>query len=103
MTVTNKLDATAVFNEAVKFWNQQGIPPPCRDIVMLDSESRECLRTFQTYTWAEIENAIKNYDYHLAQTEGWKPPPPYGSIYGFIKKGVAKYFDDDTVIKLFKE
>ena len=99
----NKLDATAVFQEAVKFWNQKGIPPPCRDLVMPPSESHDCLRTLQNYTWAEIKNAIDNYEYHLSQKEGWKPPPPYGSIYGFIKKGVEKYFDDNAFEKLYKE
>ena len=99
----NKLDATAVFNKAVGYWNQRKIPPPCRDLIIPHAEEDDCLRTLQNYTWAEIKNAIANYEYHLSRTAGWKPPPPYGSIYGFIKKGVEKYFDDEVFEKLFKE
>ena len=63
-----------------------------------------CLRTFQNYSWLEIENAVKNYHWHETGKcgPGWKPPPPYGSIYGFLEKGVARYFDDNALEQQFK-
>jgi hypothetical protein len=63
-----------------------------------------CLATFQHYSWEEIENAVRNFAYHRKR-EGpeWKPPPLYGSLYGFLKTGVSKYFDDNACKELFKE
>jgi len=95
-------DATAVFNKARTLWNELNIKPQCRDIIIPPAEY-DCLRAFQNYSWLEIENAIKNYLWHTSGEcgEGWAQPPPYGSIYGFLKTGVAKYFDDDACKELF--
>ena len=101
-----KEDATATFNKAVSLWNLRKIPPQCRNIIIPPGHY-ECLPTFQNYSWPEIENAIMNYHFHLCQIEkgcnGWKTPPPYGSIYGFLKTGVARYFDDEAFKKQFRE
>jgi hypothetical protein len=96
-----KEDATAVFNRAVKLWNDLKISPQCRDIIIPPAEY-DILRTFQNYSWLEIENSIKNYKYHIEHPDGWKPLPGYTSIYGFLKAGTAKYFDDKEFEQLFK-
>ena len=99
-----KEDATIVFSKARELWNERGLKPECRNIFIPPAEY-DCLITFQRYTWLEIENAIKNYHWHKTGQcgSGWKQPPPYGSIYGFLKKGVEKYFDDNALDTLFKE
>jgi hypothetical protein len=97
-------DATAVFNRARGLWNDLELKPECRDLVIPPSEY-DCLRTFQHYSWKEIENGIRNYDWHVKGRcgKGFKPPPPYGSIYGFLKSGVARYFDDDAIDQQFRD
>jgi hypothetical protein len=79
------------------------LKPGCRDLILPPSEYG-CLRTFQHYTWAEIDNAIQNYDWHVKGRcgEGFRLPPPYGSIYGFLKSGVARYYDDDAIDQQFR-
>jgi hypothetical protein len=99
-----KEDVTALFNKARKRWNERDLKPECRDVIIPPSEYG-CLRTFEHYGWEEIDNAIQNYDWHVKGRcgKGYKPPPPYGSIYGFLKNGVARYFDDDAIDQQFKE
>jgi hypothetical protein len=100
----NKEDATAMFNDARKLWNELGLKPECRDLVIPPSEY-DCLRTFQHYSGEEIRNGIRNFDWHMKGRcgKGFKPPPPYGSIYGFLKNGVARYFDDGAIDQQFRE
>jgi len=96
-----KEDATTLFNKARNLWNELKVPPNCRDIIIPHTQS-DCLRTLQNYLWLEIENAIKNYDFHKKQNNNdWKPPPPYGSLYGFLKTGVERYFDNDAFKQQF--
>jgi hypothetical protein len=101
----SKEDATAVFQKARSLWNERKIPPECRDLIIPPSEY-DCLRTFQNYSWKEIENAIKNYDWHFKNWKhgpDWKPPPGYKSIFGFLKNGVSQYCEDEDFKKLFQE
>jgi hypothetical protein len=101
----SKEDATAVFQKARSLWNEREIPPECRDLIIPPSEY-DCLRTFQNYSWTEIKNAIENYDYHFKKYRcgpGWKPPPGYKSLYGFLKNGVSQYCKDEDMKKLFQE
>ena len=94
-------DATTLFNKARNFWNELKIPPNCRDIIIPHTQN-DVLRTFQNYTYAEIENAIKNYHDHKTKCDNdWKPPPPYGSLYGFLKTGVERYYDDKAFRQQF--
>jgi len=96
-------NATTVFNKARALWNELHVPPECRDIIIPHTQ-KDILRTIQNYAWVEIENAIRNYNYHRTQCDNdWKPPPPFKSLYGFLKTGVEQYFNDDTFEKLFKE
>ena len=96
-------DATIVFNKARNLWNELQVPPECRDIIIPHTQS-ECLRTLQNYSWPEIENAIKNYHFHKTKCDNdWKPPPPYGSLYRFLKTGVERYYDDNAFEQQFKE
>jgi hypothetical protein len=95
-------NATTFFN-ARNLWNELQVPPECRDIIIPHTQS-ECLRTLQNYSWPEIENAIKNYHFHKTKCDNdWKPPPPYGSLYGFLKTGVERYYDDKAFEQQFKE
>ena len=97
-------DATVIFNRARELWNEMGLKPECRDLVIPPSEY-DCLRTFQHYSWEEIKNGIRNYDWHVKGRcgQGFKAPPPYGSIYGFLKNGVARYFDDEAIDQQFRD
>ena len=97
-------DATTLFNLARDFWNSSELKPECRDLLIPPSKYG-CLRTFQNYRYEEIKNAIRNYDWHVKGRcgQGFKPPPPYGSLYGFLENGVARYFDDDAIDDQFKE
>jgi hypothetical protein len=97
-----KDDAMAVFNKARSLWNERVIKPQCRDVI-IPQAYYGCLQTIQNYSWLEIENAIKNYHYHVTRepSDGWAQPPPYGSIYGFLEKGVLKYFDDAAFKELY--
>ena len=92
-----KEDVTRIFNKARELWNELKIPPECRDI-MIPPSQYDCLPIFQNYTWVEIANAIKNYHWHKTGKcgPGWSQAPSYGSIYGFLKTGVARYFNDDA-------
>ena len=100
----SKEDATAVFQLARNLWNELLLPPECRDLIIPPAEY-DCLRTFQHYSWEEIKNSIRNYDWHKKGRcgEGYARPPPYGSIYGFLKKGVERYFNDDALDPQFRE
>jgi len=102
--IETKEDATAMFNKARQFWNEKGLKPECRDIIMRCSDTPEILRTFQHYAWAEIRNAIGNYHWHKTKAgTGYSDPPPYGSLYGFLKTGVERYFDDEAIDQQFKK
>jgi hypothetical protein len=97
-------DATTVWNKARVYWNERGLKPVCRDIMMRAGDVGEILRTFQSYSWAEIKNAIGNYAWHKFKAgQDFRPPPPYGSLAGFLKTGVEKYHDDDSLDQQFKE
>jgi hypothetical protein len=99
-----KEDATVVFNRAREFSNSLKIFPECRDLIIPPSYY-DILTTFQNYSWMEIQNALKNFHWHNTGQcgPGWKPPPPFRSLYGFLKTGVAQYCDDDTAKALFME
>jgi len=102
--IENKEDAAALFQKARLFWNEKGLKPECRDITMRCADTSEILRTFQHYTWAEIRNAIGNYYWHKTKAgPGYTDPLPYGSLAGFLKTGVEKYFDDDALDQQFKK
>jgi DNA-binding MarR family transcriptional regulator len=102
--VETKEDAVTVWNKAREFWNEKGLKPICRDLIMRAGDTGEILRTFQSYSWMEIENAIGNYAWHKFKAgSDFRPPPPYGSLAGFLKTGVEKYFDDDSLDQQFKE
>ncbi len=96
-------DTAAAFQEARKLWNDLKINPQCRDALIPKTEFA-CLRTFQNYSPDEIENAIRNFHWHTTKAgEDWTRPPPYGSIYGFLKTGVARYFEDKAFEEQFRE
>jgi hypothetical protein len=99
-----KEDATTVFNLARELSNGMKIFPECRDLV-IPPAWYDILPTLQNYSWAEVENALKNFHWHKTGKcgPGWKPPPPFLSLYGFLKTGVAQYCEDDTVKALFRE
>jgi hypothetical protein len=102
--VKTKEDAITVWNMAREHWNNLGLKPICRDVMMRAGDTGEILRTFQSYTWAEIKNAIENYSWHKFKAgSDFRPPPPYGSLAGFLKTGVERYFDDDALDQQFKE
>jgi hypothetical protein len=99
-----KEDATAIWNKAREFWNEKGLKPVCRDIMIRAGDTSDILRTFQVYSWNEIRNAIGNYAWHKFQAgQDFRPPPPYGSFAGFLKNGVEKYHDDNSLDQQFKE
>ena len=101
----SKEDATVIFQKARALWNEMGLAPECRELIIPPVHAGDCLNTFQHYSWDEIRNAIRNYDWHIKGRcgLGYARPPPYGSIYGFLKAGVARYFDDDALDIQFKE
>jgi hypothetical protein len=100
--VEKKEDAAALFQKARLFWNEKGLRPECRDIIMRCSDQPEILRSFQHYSWDEIRNAIGNYYWHKTKAgPGYSEPPPYLSLAGFLKTGVEKYFDDDALDQQF--
>jgi hypothetical protein len=95
-------DATTLWNMAREYWNEMGLKPGCREVFIKPKDAQDVLSTFQYYSWEEIKNAIGNYAWHLAQGADYKPTAPYGSLAGFLKTGVQRYFDDDDVKKQFK-
>jgi DNA-binding HxlR family transcriptional regulator len=99
-----KEDAIMVWNKAREFWNERNLKPCCRDLMMRPADTPEILQTFQVYSWNEIRNAIGNYAWHKFKAGSeYRPPPPYGSLTGFLKTGVEKYHDDDALDQQFKE
>ena len=100
----SKEDATAVFQKARNLWNEAKLYPECR-VLIIPPAQYDCLLTFEKYSWLEIENAIRNFDWHVKGRcgPGYARPPPYGSIFGFLKAGVPRYFDDDALDSQFKE
>jgi hypothetical protein len=102
--IERKEDATALFQKAREFWNEKGLKPECRDIIIKPIDVSEILRTFQHYSWEEIRNAIGNFHWHKIRAgPGYVDPPPYGSLAGFLKTGVERYFDDDALDQQFKK
>jgi predicted transcriptional regulator len=102
--VETKEDAIAIWNKAREFWNEKGLKPVCRDIMMRPTDTPEILHTFQNYCWLEIRNGIGNFAWHTFKAgPGYRPPPPYGSLAGFLKTGVQRYYDDDALDQQFKE
>lgn len=102
--IETKEDGATVFQKARIFWNEKGLKPECRDLIMRWSDSQEILRTFQHYTWEEIKNAIGNYHWHKTKAgSGYSDPPPYGSLAGFLKTGVERYFDDNAIDQQFRK
>jgi hypothetical protein len=102
--IKNREDATTIWNKARKFWNERELKPECRDLMIRPIDQDEILRTFRLYSWEEIRNAIGNYTWHKYKAgPEYRPPPPYGSLAGFLKNGVAKYFDDDALDQQFRE
>jgi hypothetical protein len=103
-TAKTKEDAQTVFLQVRALWNEKKLAPECRNLFIPPSEY-DVLQTFRHYTPEEIKNAVKNFDWHRSGRcgPGWKPPPPYKSLYGFLKTGVAQYFDDAALDVLFRE
>jgi hypothetical protein len=102
--IETKEDAITVWNKARVFWNEKGLKPECRDLMMRAVNTAEILQTFQFYSWIEIRNAIGNYAWHKFKAGSeYRPPPPYLSLAGFLKTGVEKYYDDDSIDHQFKE
>lgn len=100
--VETREDAASVFQKARLFWNGRGLKPECRDIMMRPTDTSEILRTFQHYSWEEVRNAIGNYHWHKTEAgPGFIDPPPYGSLAGFLKTGVDRYFDDNALDQQF--
>jgi hypothetical protein len=99
-----KEDAVVVFNRIREFSNNQKIFPECRDLVIPPAHY-EILPTLQNYAETEAINALKNFHWHNTGRcgPGWKPPPQFRSLYGFLKTGVEQYCNDEMVIFLFKE
>jgi hypothetical protein len=101
--IEKKEDAAALFQKARLFWNEKGLKPECRDMLMRCADTPEILRTFQHYSWEEIRNAIGNYHWHKTKKgQGYIDPPPYGSLAGFLKTGVERYFDDNALDQQFR-
>jgi len=99
-----KEDATVLFNKAREYWNELGIKPECRDIIMRHGDIPDILQTFFKYNWQEIKNAIKNFAWHRTKADrNYHDPPPYGSLAGFLKTGVERYFDDNALDQQFKK
>jgi hypothetical protein len=104
ITIKSKEDATTIFNKARKYWNERELKPECRDIMMRPADTSEILRTMQHYTWEEIKNAIGNYAWHKTKAgSNYADPPPYGSLAGFLKTGIERYFDDNALDQQFKK
>jgi hypothetical protein len=100
--IESKKDATTLWNMARVFWNETGLKPECRDLIIRPVNVHEILAVFQYYSWEEIKNAIGNYAWHLEAGTEYLTPAPYGSLAGFLKTGVARYFKDEDVEKQFK-
>ena len=97
-------DATVVFQKAREYWNGRGLKPECRNLFISPADLPDILRTFQHYTWDEIKNAIGNFHWHRTEAgPEFNPPWPYGSLYGFLKTGVERYFDDNALDQQFKK
>jgi hypothetical protein len=102
--VETKEDAITIWNLAREFWNECGLKPVCRDLMMRAGDIGEILQTIRNYSWTEIRNAIGNYRWHKFEAgSDFRPPPPYGSLAGFLKTGVERYFEDDALDQQFKE
>ena len=102
--IASKEDGITVWNKSRAFWNEKGLKPECRDIMMRAGDTSDILRTMQNYTWDEIKNAIGNYAWHKKQPASeYSDPPPYGSLAGFLKTGVERYFDDNALDQQFKK
>jgi hypothetical protein len=102
--IERKEDATAMFQKARLYWNERNLKPECRDIVIRPVDVPEILRTFQHFSWEEIKNAIGNYVWHKTMAgSDYLDPPPYGSLAGFLKTGVDRYFDDNALDQQFRK
>jgi len=102
--ITKREDAITVWNKAREHWNKFNLKPEERNLMFKNSDTEEILRTFQHYSWDEIKNAIENFVWHRTRAgPGYRPPSPYGSLAGFLKSGVERYFDDKALDQQFKE
>jgi hypothetical protein len=99
-----KEEAATVFNLARAFSNNHEIFPECRD-QLIPPDRQDILTTLLNYSWEDIQNALENFHWHNTGNcgPGWKPPPPFRSLYGFLKTGVAQYCKDGDAKALFRE
>ena len=98
-----KQDALKMFLSARDHWNNKGLDPQCRYQQIPPVHLSEILMVFQSYTLDEIKNAIENFSFHLTSDPAkWKPVPPYGSFFGFLKGGVERYHKDEAVYAQFQ-
>jgi hypothetical protein len=70
-----------------KYWNNKGLPE-YRTMIMHESNSGELLNLMLPYTYDEMVKAIDNYS-QLLDKEKYQ----YGTFKGFMKNGVARFFD----------
>jgi DNA-binding transcriptional MocR family regulator len=97
----HETDLTTRFNAVREKWTEQNLKPECRDIFISPVNTEKVSQTFQHYSQAEIFNAIENYAWHLnlklPKAQQYESPFRYPTIYGFLKTGVSKYYDDDAI------
>ena len=97
---SKKQELSQVYEDIRNYWNAKKPLPESRNLIINipPVDAVDVLRTLQNYDEKEIKNAIDNYDFHKHRAGSeWSQAPPYGSLNGFLKTGVARYFDDESM------
>jgi hypothetical protein len=104
LTLPQREDAQAKWNIAVEVWNELTLDPKCRDLIIPPLERENLMYELGKYACGEVLNAIGNLAWHRfdAVPDKYKPPPPYGSLAGFIRSGgIGRYVDDAALDSQF--
>lgn len=88
-TPSSKID------NSVKHWNNKaGLPKTRKLLVNLGEQARPLIESVKLYNEAEILKAIDNYHTITTSQGEYKPIAKYGDIFGFLRNGIEKYWDE---------
>lgn len=87
-------------DSSVKRWNEKpGLPKTRKLLVNLGEQARPIIESVNLYSADEIHKAIDNYQIIISDTSKYKPIAKYGDVFGFLKTGIEKYWDESEPFK----
>ena len=90
-------DPTYKIDSSVNRWNaKDGLPKTRKLTINLGEKARDIIETVKLYSADEIHKAIDNYHEIFTNQDKYKPIAVYGDVFGFLKAGIEKYWDESS-------